>query len=389
MRYEVRNLSFLPSPSYLILYLLPHTSKMELLMATLYLTEQQTLVHKDGDTLVVDIPADKETNQPKRKVRVPLMKIERVVVQGTSTITSPALAAMLENHIEVTFLNSYGRFQGHLAPAFSKNGQLRLAQTAAYHHLTRHHHLTQTFIIGKLTNMRTMLLRANRKRENEIISQAAETIKQNIQAVHNLAPDTTPLDPTTPQTNTAYGRLQGLEGNATANYFAAFPHLLNQPELFNGRSRRPPLDPANALLSYGYTILLNQVMSAICTVGLDPYIGYLHRSQYGKPALALDLMEEFRPLIVDSIVLTLFNNNILTPKDFISELPDSPRSAVRLTENGRRTFLTKLEARFDETITHPTFNYKTTYRRAIELQTRLLAKYLMDEIPAYPPFTVR
>lgn len=362
---------------------------MELQMATLYLTEQQTLVHKDGDTLVVDIPANKETNQPKRKVRVPLMKVERVVVQGTSTITSPALAAMLENHIEVTFLNQYGRFQGHLAPAFSKNGQLRLAQTATYHHPTRHHHLTRAFIIGKLTNLRTMLLRANRKHTHETITQATETIKQTIETAQNLPPDTTPLDPSAPQTDTAYGRLQGLEGNATASYFGCFPHLLNQPGLFNGRSRRPPLDPANALLSYGYTILLNQVMSAICTIGLDPYIGYLHRSQYGKPALALDLMEEFRPLIVDSTVLTLFNNNILTSKEFITELPDSPRSAVRLTENGRRTFLTKLEARFDETITHPTFNYKATYRRCIELQTRLLAKYLMNEIPTYPPFTVR
>ena len=146
-------------------------------MATLYLTEQQTLVHKDGDTLVVDIPADNEKKQPKRKIRVPLLKIERVVVQGNSTITSPALAAMLENHIEITFLTSHGRFQGHLAPAFSKNGQLRLAQTAAYHHPNRHHHLAATFITGKLTNMRTMLLRANRKREQPAIAQATETIK--------------------------------------------------------------------------------------------------------------------------------------------------------------------------------------------------------------------
>jgi CRISPR-associated protein Cas1 len=192
-------------------------------------------------------------------------------------------------------------------------------------------------------------------------------------------------DPLHPQANSAYGRLQGYEGNGTAHYFNCFQHLLNEPDLFNGRTRRPPRDPVNALLSYGYTILLNQIISAICTVGLDPYIGYLHTSQYGKPALALDLMEEFRPLIVDSVVISIFNNNILQRKHFQEELG----GAYRLNDYGRRTFLTKLEARFDETITHPTFNYKATYRRSLELQARLLAKTAMGEIPAYPPFIVR
>ncbi|MBK8129495.1 MAG: CRISPR-associated endonuclease Cas1 [bacterium] len=179
--------------------------------------------------------------------------------------------------------------------------------------------------------------------------------------------------------------MQGYEGSGTAHYFNCFQHLLNEPNLFNGRTRRPPRDPVNALLSYGYTILLNQIMSAICTVGLDPYVGYLHNTKYGKPALALDLMEEFRPLIVDSVVLSVFNNGILQRKHFTEELG----GAYRLSDYGRRTFLTKLEARFDETITHPTFDYKATYRRSLELQARLLAKYLMDETPAYPPFLVR
>ncbi|MCB0033947.1 MAG: CRISPR-associated endonuclease Cas1, partial [Anaerolineales bacterium] len=115
-------------------------------MATLYLTEQQTLVKKEGDTLVVHIPEDKEKRQSKRKVRVPLIKIDRVVVQGNSTLTSPAIAALMERHAEVTFLNQYGRFQGHLTPTFSKNGQLRLAQTAAHHNPTHSHHLIQAFI---------------------------------------------------------------------------------------------------------------------------------------------------------------------------------------------------------------------------------------------------
>jgi CRISPR-associated protein Cas1 len=353
-------------------------------MATLYLTVQQTLVKKEGDTLVVHVPEDKETGQPKKKTRVPLMKIERVVVQGNATLTSPAIAALMERHAEVTFLNRYGRFQGHLAPAFSKNGQLRLAQTAAHNDPAGHHHFCQAFVGGKLQNMRTMLMRANRSRQKAALSAAVAALQQIINEVEATRPDAAMPDPGQPQANSVYGRLQGLEGSGTAHYFNCFQHLLNEPDLFNGRTRRPPRDPVNALLSYGYTILLNQVTSAIYTVGLDPYIGYLHSSQYGKPALALDLMEEFRPLIVDSVVLSLFNNGAIQRKHFIEEF-----GAFRLTDGGRRTFLTKLEARFDETITHPTFGYKATYRRCLELQARLLAKKVMGEIPAYPPFTVR
>ncbi|MCB8953442.1 MAG: type I-D CRISPR-associated endonuclease Cas1 [Ardenticatenales bacterium] len=351
-------------------------------MATLYLTQPQSLVKKEGDTLIVHLPATDD--KPKSKIRVPLRKVERVVVQGNTTLTSPAIAALMEQHAEITFLNQYGRFQGHLTPAFSKNGQLRLAQSHAHTDPHRSHHFVQAFIHGKIHNMRTMLLRANRKRQHPDLAQAAAGMKQIMQTVTQLPPDPHMPDPAQPQANSAYGQLQGYEGQATALYFNSFAHLLNTPELFRGRTRRPPRDPVNALLSYGYTILLHQVTSAICTVGLDPYIGYLHSSQYGKPALALDLMEEFRPLIVDSVVLTLFNTKAIQPKDFIEEF-----GAYRLRDHGRRTFLTRLEARFDETITHPTFNYKTTYRRGLELQARLLAKTLQQEIPAYPPFTVR
>lgn len=353
-------------------------------MATLYLTEQQTLVKKDGDTLLVSIPADKETGRMKKDVRVPLMKIDRVVVQGNATLTSPALVALMERRAEVTFLNQYGQFKGHLTPAFSKNGRLRLAQTAAHVDPARRIELGKLFVGGKLGNMRTMLQRANRKHAHDDITAAAETIRRLNANVAAIVPDGKPLDPTNPQQDSLYGRLQGLEGAATAAWFACFRHILNKPHLFNGRSRRPPRDPANALLSYGYTILMHQVSSAICTVGLDPYVGYLHGSQYGKPALALDLMEEFRPLIVDSVVLSVFNNGVLDEKDFVDEL-----GAWRLTDRGRRTFLTKLEERFDETITHPGFGYKATYRRCLELQARLLAKTLTGEIPAYPPFATR
>ncbi len=138
------------------------------------------------------------------------------------------------------------------------------------------------------------------------------------------------------------------------------------------------------MLSFGYVLLSNQVSSAVSLVGLDPYVGFLHGSKYGKPALALDLMEEFRPVVVDSIVLTLINTGAIQPGDFEERL-----GAFRLTDAGRKTFLQKYEERLSTSIRHPTFGYNVTYRKAIELQTRLLGKWLVGEIPEYTPFLVR
>lgn len=353
-------------------------------MTTLYLLEPQTLVKKEGDALAVHIPANEETGEPKRKKRVPLLKVERVVVQGRSTLTSEAVAALLERGSGITYLDQFGGYRGHLAPPFTKNGQLRLAQASAHLNWEQRHTLARQFVRGKLHNMRTLLLRHNRTRKVDALAHAAESIKHALQTLGALPLDELPAATGNPQIGSAYGRMQGLEGSGTAAYFGCFQHILKTPALFNGRSRRPPRDPVNALLSYGYTILLNQVQSALCTVGLDPYIGYLHGTGYGKPALALDLMEEFRPIIVDSVTLTLFNTDELCSVDFVEQL-----GSYRLTAKGRRRFLTRLESRFNETIKHPTFGYKASYRRCIELQARLLGKMVTGEIEAYPPFRVR
>lgn len=353
-------------------------------MATLYLTEQQSLVKKDGETFVVTIPADEKSGREKRKVRVPMIKVDRVVVQGNSTLTSPAIAAMMERKIEITFLNRYGKFQGNLNPQFSKNGQLRLAQAAAHHDHKKRILVAKEFVAGKVANMRTLIMRHNRQKKDETVADSVTSLKSTLAEIDILKPDKEPPNPQQPQANSAYGRLQGLEGHATAHYFSCFKKQLKDPTLFNGRTRRPPRDQSNALLSYGYTILLSQVSSAICTVGLDPYIGFLHGTGYGKPALGLDLMEEFRPILIDSVVQKQLNIGALKKKDFKYEY-----GSYRLTDYGRRTFLTALESRFDETIIHPTFGYKATYRRCIELQARLLGKYLIGEIDQYPSLRVR
>ena len=355
-------------------------------MATLYLTEPRSLVKKDGDTLVVHIPKNEERDTPKRKVRVPLMKVEQVVVYGDVTLTSPALAALLERRADVCFCSYYGRFRGRLAPPLGKNSLIRLEQHRAHNDAVRAATLARAFVRGKLGNMRAMLLRANRKRGDPEIAQAVASIKGVVDQVDGLDVDQAapPPDPSHPQADTVHGTLLGLEGSGTAFYFGVFGRLLKGDWSFARRQRRPPRDPVNALLSFGYVLLMNQVASAISIVGLDPFVGFLHSSQFGKPALALDVMEAFRPLVVDSVVLTLLNNGMLTQSDFREEL-----GAYRLTDKGRRTFLTKFEERLDTAIQHPVFGYKATYRRSLELEVRLVSKWLTGEIRKFRPFVVR
>jgi CRISPR-associated protein Cas1 len=168
----------------------------------------------------------------------------------------------------------------------------------------------------------------------------------------------------------------GMEGSGSATYFGSFGRLLSDPKQwpFPGRVKRPPADPVNSLLA-------RAVASAVQTVGFDHYLGYLHSSFYGRPALALDLMEEFRPIIVDSVVLTVLNNRMFTPNDFVVEL-----GAYRLKDERRKVFFTKFEERLNEEVSHPLFGYKASYRRCLELQARLLVKYLTGELEQYLPF---
>ncbi|WPD18300.1 type I-D CRISPR-associated endonuclease Cas1d [Thermaerobacter composti] len=355
-------------------------------MATLYVTEPRSLVRKDGDTLIVDVPADRQRGTERRSVRVPLIKVDQVVIHGDSTVTGAALAALLEQRAEICFLSADGRFRGRLSPEFSKNSVVRLEQYRAHDAPERAFPLARSFVYGKLANMRTLLLRANRKREDDNVAAAAATLKELMDRVAALErdPSAAPPDPSAPQAGTVEGTLMGLEGAGTAAYFGAFGRLLAGGWSFERRTKRPPTDPVNALLSYGYVLLMHQVAAAVQLVGLDPYVGYLHGAEYGKPALAFDLMEEFRPIIVDSVVLTVLNNGMLQPDDFSEEF-----GAYRLTDKGRRIFLQKFEERLDTEVQHPIFRYKATYRRCLELQARLLAKALTGDIPQYRPFLVR
>ncbi len=338
-------------------------------MSTLYLVEQHSLVRREAEYLVVQVPEDKSQGTPKRRVEVPLIKVDQVVVVGDVTLTASALQALLEKQVEISFLSWQGEFKGRLTPELSKNSLIRIEQHRAHNDQERRLALAKQFVRGKLVNMRTSLMRYNRKLASRKVEDGVAQLKRIIEQVSEAGD---------------VGTLLGFEGSGTATYFGLFSELLKYDLGFQRRTKRPPTDPINAALSFGYTILANNVSAAIQSVGLDPFVGYLHSSQYGKPALALDLMEEFRPLVVDSVVLTAVNNRVLQSRDFTEEL-----GTYRFTDPARRDFLRKLEERMSTTIVHPVFNYQATYRRCLELQVRLLAKYLTGDVPEYSSFIVR
>lgn len=368
-------------------------------MSTLYLNEERALVRRQGeDSLLVEIPERRGREgvilSPARKEHVPLVQIDEVAVLGEVTLTASALHLLLERNIEITFLGYYGQFKGRLSPPFSKNSLLRMAQYRAHHDMTKRCELARRFVIGKLSNQRQRLRRYHRIHEDTEVGQSIDQLTAIIQNVITLPLDDTRTAPTMPPLasgdnaigGTPLEIILGLEGAGSAAYFRGFSKLISNQEQwpFAGRVKRPPTDPVNSLLSFGYSLLTNKVSSAVQLVGFDHFVGYLHSSFYGRPALALDVLEEFRPIIVDSVVLNLFNHRILTPDDFIVEL-----GAYRLKQEKRKLFFTKFEERLNEEIHHPIFGYKVSYQRCIELQVRLLAKCLTGEIDEYPPFLVR
>ncbi len=364
-------------------------------MPTLYLTQEFAIVRRDGEeSLLVQIPEreSKESGKstPARKERIPLIKIDEVVVVGEITLTASAMHLLMERDIEITFLGYYGQYKGRLSPSFSKNAVLRLAQYRAHMDMRQRCELARRFVMGKLTNQRTLLQRYNRRQVDAETEGAIEQITTLLHQLPALSLDVrgaqrmaggdasiagTPLE-----------TILGMEGAGSAAYFRCFGKLLSDRRQwpFPGRVKRPPTDPVNSLLSFGYSLLTNKVASAVQLVGFDHFVGYLHSSFYGRPSLALDLVEEFRPVIVDSVVLNMLNHRMLTPNDFVVEL-----GAYRLKDAKRKVFFTKLEERLNEEVQHPVFGYKTSYLRCIELQARLLGKYLTGEIDSYPPLRIR
>jgi len=334
-------------------------------MGTLYITQDDAFIGKTDERLTVK--ANKQTLQD-----IPLIKLDGVVVLGRATVSPAVVIELLERKIPLSFLTHTGRYLGRLEPELTKNIFVRSAQWKAIAPSEPATHIVQGFIRGKLKNYRNTLLRGQREYPELDFEKALTQVEQAI----------TPLDRTT-----SIDSLRGLEGSGSAAYFGCFNRLIRVDDFqFEARRRRPPTDPVNALLSLGYSLLRHDVQSAVNLIGFDPYLGYLHTQRYGRPSLALDLMEEFRPLVVDAVVLSALYRKAIAPADFTTE-PLS--NAVSLTPEGLRIFLRLYELKKQSKFKHPVLQTQCTYQESFEIQARLLAKYLMAEIDKYPPLILK
>lgn len=334
-------------------------------MGTLYITQDDSFIGKTDERLTVR--ANKQT-----LLDVPLIKVDGVVVLGRATVSPAVVIELLERKIALSFLTQTGRYLGRLEPELTKNIFVRSAQWKAVAPSEQALHLVRGFVRGKLKNYRNALLRGQREFPELQLQPAITQLEQAI----------APID-----TTRTIDSLRGLEGSGSAAYFGSFDALIRTGGFqFTSRNRRPPTDPVNALLSLGYALLRHDMQSAVNLVGFDPYLGYLHTQRYGRPSLALDLMEEFRPLVVDAIVLSAINRRTLSPEVFVSELLSG---AVSLTSDGLRTFLRLYEQKKQSKFKHPVLQTQCTYQEAFEIQARLMAKYLMGEIEKYPPLVLK
>lgn len=313
------------------------------------------------------------------KTTVRLSNTSQVTLLGNVQVSAQAQRALLQRNIPLTFFTFGGWYLGRLVGHDHNNVHLRIAQHAAASKPALCLRLAQGFVRSKILNCRTLLRRNGDPPDRVALSE----LKQLSRKVD----DTTSLE-----------SLLGLEGTAARVYFAQLPSVLKArnaapPEGaypaswsfdWNRRNRRPPTDPINALLSFTYSLLTKELALVLATVGLDAQLGFYHQPRHGKPALALDLMEEFRPLIADSVVITVVNNGIVLLDDFVHAA-----GSVALKSGARGRLIRAYERRMDDLVTHPVFGYRISYRRVLEVQARLLARHLMGEVDEYPSFRTR
>jgi CRISPR-associated protein Cas1 len=292
---------------------------------------------------------------------------------GNIQLTTQSIQALLEAEVPICYFSQGGWFYGMTTGLVTKNIFLRKAQFAMAEEEHFCLQLARQLVAGKIRNHRTLLMRNHVEPKPVVVEQ----IKRMADAAEKAE---------------SIEELLGLEGNGARLYFGEFSGMIKIEDSdndefnfdFERRNRRPPKDPVNALLSLAYSILSKDLTIACSTVGFDPMVGFYHQPRFGRPALALDLMEPFRPLIAESVVLQALNTRRITTSDFIRS-----GKAVNLTANGRKAFFHVYETRMDTLVTHPLFGYRVSYRRLLELQTRLLAKYVEGSIGEYPVFVTR
>lgn len=329
----------------------------------LYVQHPGARVAKDGECLKV---LDHDAVVAEARI----VETSHLVLFGSVQVSTQVVQELCKREIPISYLSSGGWFYGLTAGLWHKNVDLRRRQHAVAADSDRCLGLACRFVQAKVANCRTILRRNH--------PAAPEQVLQDLKGDQRHAGAAKSLE-----------ELLGIEGTAARRYFSEFAGMLKgeggvMPFEFDGRNRRPPKDPVNAMLSLAYAMLVREWTATLHAVGLDPYLGFYHQPRYGRPALALDLMEEFRPLVADSVVLTAINNGEVRASDFISRM-----GSVALAVEGRRRFIEVYERRMGQEITHPVFGYQISYRRVLEVQARLLGRYLLGEIPEYPAFTTR
>lgn len=343
---------------------------MHQLLNTLYITTEGAYIRVDHETLKVEV-------EKEMKLQVPVHHIGSVVCFGDVLMTPAAIHRCASDGRYVVWLDRNGRFKARVEGPVSGNVLLRRAQHEASLNAEASLTIARNMVAGKVQNTRQVVLRGAREVSNnehaDALRETAEVLARTIQQL----PACESLD-----------ALRGFEGEAARAYFSILDRLVTADrETFrmNGRSRRPPLDPLNALLSFLYALLMNDCVAAAEGVGLDPQVGFLHAIRPGRAALALDLMEELRCILADRLVLTLINRRQITAEDFLSR----PGGAVHLHDESRKAVIVAYQKRKQEEITHPLLDQKMPLGLVPHVQARLLARTLRKDMEAYIPFTTR
>ncbi len=342
---------------------------MRQLLNTLYIQTQGTYLHLDTDNIRVEVERE-------RKAMLPIHHIESVVVFGNVLLSPFLIHRLAREHKPVTWLTEHGRFMARTETPVSGNVLLRVAQHGCACDAEKTLAVSRFFAAGKLQNQKRTLMRSARAALNddpELLRQAARDINGQIGCL--------PLAKTVDE-------VRGIEGTAARIYWEVFPLMLRANRDFfwlTERSRRPARDPINSLLNFVYTVLANDCASACQSVGLDPQVGFLHALRPGRSSLALDLMEELRPVTADRAIITLINRQQLTPRDFVLHEGDT----VTIKDDARKLILAHLTDRKKEEVTHPLTNRKTPMGLVPHVQARLLAQHLRGDRPHYPPYLHR
>ncbi len=339
---------------------------MRKLLNTLYVTTPNAYISKDGLNIVVSV-------EQKEIFRIPILNIEEIVTFGYIGASPGLMKLCADNGVSLTFLSPNGRFISRVQGPVKGNVLLRKLQYNLSDNIEFSLNISKLFIAGKIQNYRNILRRYIRDYgENPEVLHAEQILLMRKNEL---------------QIATCLNQLRGIEGDAANEYFKVLPNLiLHQRDdfPFNGRNRRPPKDAVNAMLSFVYTLIANDVGSALETVGLDPYVGFLHSLRPGRISLALDLMEELRAYLGDRLVLSLINRKQISAKDFHSQGSES----IVMTDDARNTIISAWQSRKKEIITHPFLNEKIQIGLIPYIQAKLLVKYMRDELDNYPVFLI-